>query len=92
MKPGRDTESRAERTGDHLCRGRGQRGGSEEHRNGGSLVWSFPSLSWVLFFFPLERQSITIGKIIRYLREREWGVTVWLQSFSSEGTNSSGDG
>ena len=43
-------------------------------------------------FFFLERQSITILKIIRYLREREWGVTVWLQSFSSEGTNSSGDG
>ena len=44
------------------------------------------------FFFFLERQSITIWKIIRCLREREWGVTVWLQSFSSEGTNSSGDG
>ena len=52
----------------------------------------FPSTELRSFFFPLERQSITILKIIRYLRERKWGVTVWLQSFSSEGTNSSGDG
>lgn len=92
MKPGRDTESRAERTKYYLCRGRGQRGGSEEHRNGGSLV-EFPITELgSFFFFSLERQSITIGKIIRYLREREWGVTVWLQSFSSKVQIVLGDG
>lgn len=93
MKPGRNTESRAERTDDNLCRDRAQRGGRGGQKCRVSGV-EFPSteLGSSFFFFFLERQSITILKIIRYLREREWGVTVWLQSFSSEGTNSSADG
>lgn len=91
MKPGRDTESRAERTDDNLCHDRAQRGGKGEQKYRVSGV-EFPSTELGSFFFFLERQSITILKIIRYLRERKWGVTIWLQSFSSEGTNSSGDG